>query len=323
MDPLESNQENLVLDETQPKRDYQHSWWRIFLIIFTFISFIIACIFNALSSKTSNGIFTQGIGRVSDKNPTEFTPAGWTFSIWGIIYLWQAVWLIYAISRIPRKSNIGYLYIHPNTLHFIVFVFYIINMGLNIGWLLIWDREHFGWAFFVLLLMLITILAPMIITHILLQRNRSIYVGSNRKLDIWFVRLFVHNGLAVYGTWLYLATTLNLIVWICKIYHRESQAITNASTVGLTLVLIGIIVYFVCENFIFYSSMAYTFVPWFVLIFALSGILSKNYNRTNISQRNQSYALALWIICGILFIIRLGLFILRYTKRKIPTIQEP
>ncbi|CAF4574866.1 unnamed protein product, partial [Rotaria sp. Silwood2] len=51
-------------------------------------------------------IFTQRTGSVSDNNLTEFTPAGWTFSIWGIIYFWQAAWLIYAITRIPRKSYI-------------------------------------------------------------------------------------------------------------------------------------------------------------------------------------------------------------------------
>jgi hypothetical protein len=69
---------------------------------------------------------------------------GWTFSIWGVIYFWQAAWLIYAISRIPRKSNEGYLYIRPNTLHYSIFVLYALNMLLNIAWLIIWDREYVG-----------------------------------------------------------------------------------------------------------------------------------------------------------------------------------
>ncbi len=98
---------------------------------------------------------------MSDANLTDFTPAGkfinirkqklisssnqgWTFAVWGVIYFWQAAWLLYAISRIPRKSNTSYLYIAPNTLHYTVFVFYILNMGLNISWLLIWDRGYFG-----------------------------------------------------------------------------------------------------------------------------------------------------------------------------------
>jgi subtilase family serine protease len=69
--------------------------------------------------------------------------------------------------------------------------------------------------------------------------------------------------------------------------------------------------------------MAYTFIPWFVLIFALSGILSKQHQRNDVSQRNKSYAFALLIISCILFIIRLGLFIIRYMRRKVPTVQDP
>ncbi|CAF2774089.1 unnamed protein product [Rotaria sp. Silwood2] len=169
-------------------------------------------------------------------------------------------------------------------------------MILNIGWLFIWDRGYFGWSLLVIFFI---------------------------KLDIWLVRILVHNGLAIYGTWLYLATLLNLTIWISQIYNKNAQSITDASTAALTFVLVGIIVYFVCENFIFYSSMAYTFVPWFVVIFALSGVLSKNYKRNDIPDRNKFYVLALLIICCILFIIRLGLFIMGYIRNRIPTIQEP
>jgi len=149
------------------------------------------------------------------------------------------------------------------------------------------------------------------------------FIGVYRKLDIWLVRVLVHNGLAVYGTWVYLATLLNLTVWISQIYNRNTQSIIDASTAALCLILVGIVIYFVAENIFFYSSMAYTYLPWFVLIFALSGILSKNYNRTDIPDRNKTFSLALLIICCILFVIRVILFIIRYVTRKIPTIREP
>ncbi|CAF2017737.1 unnamed protein product [Rotaria magnacalcarata] len=315
--------DNRYVDETDTKERFEHRWWHILLITLAVVAFIVTCVFNGLSSTGSNVIFNQKTGSVSDQNLTEFTPAGWTFSIWGVIYFWQAAWLIYALTRIFRKSNTGYLYIEPNTLHFSIFIFYIINMGLNIGWLILWDRTYFGWALLVLFSMLVTIIIPMIITHILLQRNRQKYIDSNRKADIWLVRLFVHNGFAVYGTWLYLATLLNLSVWVSRIYNRNSQSVTDVSTASLSLVLVGVVIYFVCENFIFYSSMAYTFLPWFVLIFGLSGVVSKNANRTDVSNKNKSFALALLIICCGLFAIRLILFIVRYITRKIPTIRDP
>lgn len=150
-----------------------------------------------------------------------------------------------------------------------------------------------------------------------------LFICNKRSKDIWFVRIFVHNGLAIYGTWLYLATLLNLTVWLSQIYNRNSQSITDISTVSLTLTLLGIVIYFICENFIFYISMAYTYTPWFVLIFTLFGIVSKNSKRNDISDRNKTYTIALLIICCILFVIRLGLFLVRYIKQRIPTIQNP
>ena len=189
--------------------------------------------------------------------------------------------------------------------------------------------------------MFVTVIIPMIITHVLLHRNRQRYIDSkrywfwsrfrtvcciaslHRKVDIWLVRLFVHNGLAVYGTWLYLATLLNLVIWVGQIYNKDAQSVTDASTAALSLVLVGIVIYFVCENFIFYPSMAYTFLPWFVLIFALSGILSKNYTRSGVSTRNKSFILALLIICCVLLLVRLIIFIVRYIKDKIPTFRNP
>ena len=143
------------------------------------------------------------------------------------------------------------------------------------------------------------------------------------NVDIWLVRLLVHNGLAIYGTWLYIATLLNLTIWIARIYDRDAQVIVDASTAALSLVLVAIVIYFICENVIFYSSMAYTFLPWFVLIFALSGIMSKNNQRANVSDRNKAFVLALLIICCCLLVLRLTIFIVRYIKGKIPTFREP
>ncbi|CAF2339460.1 unnamed protein product [Rotaria sp. Silwood2] len=138
-----ANKDNLVMDETERKVNFQHRWWHILLIVFAIAAFILTCVFNGLASAGPNSIFTQRTGSISDSNLTEFTPAGWTFSVWGVIYFWQAAWLIYALSRIFRKSNDDYLYIVPNTLHFSIFICYIINMGLNIGWLILWDRQAF------------------------------------------------------------------------------------------------------------------------------------------------------------------------------------
>lgn len=137
------------------------------------------------------------------------------------------------------------------------------------------------------------------------------------------VRLFVHNGLIVYATWLFIATLLNLTIWISQIYDRRTDAIRDTSTAALSVVLAAIVFYFILENFVFYSAMAYTFLAWFVLIFAFAGITSKNYQRTDVSSRNKAFGLALLILSGSLFIIRLLIFFIRYIRGKIPTFRNP
>lgn len=45
----------LVMDGMEEKRDsFQHSWWRILLIVFAIVAFIIACAFNGLASSGPN-----------------------------------------------------------------------------------------------------------------------------------------------------------------------------------------------------------------------------------------------------------------------------
>lgn len=81
------------MDEFNRKGYFQHSWWRILLILLALFSFIMTCIFNGLAGSGPNGmicfskikylimniclgIFIQRTANVSDQNPTEFTPAG-------------------------------------------------------------------------------------------------------------------------------------------------------------------------------------------------------------------------------------------------------
>jgi len=47
-------------------------------------------------------------GELSDQYPNLFVPAGFTFSIWGIIYLLLAIFIIYQLVYAFRKNTQGY-----------------------------------------------------------------------------------------------------------------------------------------------------------------------------------------------------------------------
>ncbi|CAF1438592.1 unnamed protein product [Didymodactylos carnosus] len=139
--------------------------------------------------------------------------------------------------------------------------------------------------------------------------------------DIWLIRFLVINGLALYATWLLIAANLNLAIWIKP---KLSLRIEGwATTICLTIVLLGVISYWVLENFVFYCSMAYTWSPWLVLYVALAGIIAKHHTLLKEGSRNQIYVLIILILTTVFFIVKIVLFVVRYTKSEIPTGSHP
>ncbi|NTV91529.1 MAG: tryptophan-rich sensory protein, partial [Clostridiales bacterium] len=68
-------------------------------------SYIIMIAVNALANIIPfNGVNT---GQVSDSFPNLFAPAGLTFSIWGLIYLLLAVYVLYNLGLFRGGRNNG------------------------------------------------------------------------------------------------------------------------------------------------------------------------------------------------------------------------
>ncbi len=99
---------------------YRHDAGVIASIFIALLSFLFTCLVNGLASKGPNSklnnewllrrkkiwiieFFNKSTAQVSDENPTEFTPAGPTFSLWGLIYTWQVrskiIRTIYSLKR--------------------------------------------------------------------------------------------------------------------------------------------------------------------------------------------------------------------------------
>ncbi|KFU96909.1 hypothetical protein N339_10004, partial [Pterocles gutturalis] len=73
----------------------------MFLSLATFIVMVTLNYGNAFG--IFEGLFRTIPGKISAKYDTDFTPAGWTFLIWNVIYVWQLAWLLYALSGICRR----------------------------------------------------------------------------------------------------------------------------------------------------------------------------------------------------------------------------
>ncbi|KAJ8337111.1 hypothetical protein SKAU_G00383310 [Synaphobranchus kaupii] len=189
-----------------------HSPARIVVIGLSVLLFIIALAFNALAgSGSKNGPFRQSTANVSKKYETEITPAGWTFSIWGLIYFWLFAILTYIVASLCRSDVHGWMYSQPAVLPYGFYLSWIVNMILNITWLSLWDREQ--------------IIAGLIVLVSITFSNYSLiffcchglhshgaWLSKNYRVDLWLFRALVQNGIGVYATWTTIATLLNFTI---------------------------------------------------------------------------------------------------------------
>ncbi len=135
------------------------------------------------------------------------------------------------------------------------------------------------------------------------------------------MRFIVLNGHAVYAAWLLVASSLNFTIWLKKKLSLHAEG--YATTISLILVTIGILVYWILENFVYPSQMAYTWSPWLVWFIAFAGILMKHWRLLREKSFNQLFVLIITILCLILFSVKVILFAVRYTRQEIPTGSNP
>jgi tryptophan-rich sensory protein len=102
------------------------------------VAFVAVIVMNALSNALPlNG---RTAGEISDMLPSYFTPAGYTFSIWGVIYLALLGFIVY--QALPRQRE-------RRLLQRIGFLF-VLSSVANIAWLFAW---HYGFYLLSILFM--------------------------------------------------------------------------------------------------------------------------------------------------------------------------
>jgi len=131
----------------------------------------------------------QPTGAISDRFVVYFTPAGYVFSIWGLIYLGLIAYGIY--QALPRQRD-------DAALKAIALPFWV-SCVANIGWILLW---HYGYFATTLLVMLV-LLGCLVLVYRALSRYPQRSVA-----EFICVRL----PFSIYIGWITVATIANLTV---------------------------------------------------------------------------------------------------------------
>ncbi|MEK5080576.1 TspO/MBR family protein [Solibacillus sp. FSL W7-1436] len=210
------------------------------LYITMWIAMIAVLVVNALSNTLPlNG---QTAAEITNRLEVLFTPAGYVFSIWSLIYVLLVIWLI----MIYRK-------VRDNRFNGKVGILFIISCIFNIAWLFSWHYEQFILSIIVMFFLLFTLIA------IYLQ-----YKNTEKGLSERFPFSF-------YLPWLSVATIAN-VSYVLK----QHEVDLGISEVAGSLILVGVAV------ILGYLAVAVSKDIFFtlVIVWALIGIAVKTDNPT-------------------------------------------
>ncbi|MFT7813857.1 uncharacterized protein LOC108927977 isoform X2 [Arapaima gigas] len=218
-------------------------------------------------------------------------------------------WFCTFTSRDIRNAY-GWMYCKPAVLPYGFFLCWTMNMILNIVWLFLWDREQIVAGLVVLALIAFTnYLIVFFCCHGL--HLYGAWLNKYHKADLWAIRVLVLNGVGVYATWTTIATLLNFSV---VLEYSAGVSRTDAGTVGLSLLLIEVLTWFVLENFVLEKHLRYLLTVYPVVVVALSGNMTKRFDPTS-PERNSVFTAVLLALACVLLVGRILLVLMRHRKQ--------
>lgn len=235
------------------------------------VVFICMVIVNGLAGSTDiiGGVRTA---EISDSNPTLVTPAGYVFSIWGIIYILLAVFVIY--QALPGQKG--------KEFHARISWLFVLSSIFNMIWLFLWQYELLAAS----LILMIFLLLSLIAIYLRLDIGRSAAPMKER--------LAVHLPFSVYLGWITIATIANVSVLLVSL-GWDGFGISETAWASLIIVVALVLTLAVVAT---RKDVAYGLV----VVWALVGIAAK--------QSAYQDVVTIAIVCAVIVLIALAIFLL-------------
>ena len=247
----------------------------------------ISVVLTIILTLTINGLANalplngQNTGQISDRFQVYFVPAGYVFSIWGLIYLGLIAFAIYQAlpsqRENPRLRATGWW----------------ISLGglANSAWIFLWHYEQFPLT----LVVMLVLLATLIVTYLRLGIGRTTVSAAEK----WMVRL----PFSIYLGWITVATVANVT---SLLDYLQWDGFGIAPETWMIIVLIAVLVIALLMNFtrrdVGYAA---------VILWALAGISIKH-------AAVPVVATPTWIVFGLVALTLLAAFFLRRPTRRAP-----
>ncbi|CAL4067741.1 unnamed protein product [Meganyctiphanes norvegica] len=253
-------------------------------------------------------IFVSTPGNQTTKYELSITPAGWTFTIWTVIYGWLLLAHLYSLILLCRRNSVGPAYLCPPILNIGFLLTYTLNLLFNVVWLFLWDRDLIIYSSGFLWGVCLTSWIATGIIHGTVGHHGA-WMAAHAKVDLWFIRIFWHNGLAMYTTWTTITALLNLAMVLKYELNIDEQLIVY---IVLGVISGLMLLWFILENTALDRWMRYTVTQYAVIVVAMVGIYYKGYTSAN--METGYFMVTLLGVSVFCFVARLGLVILRACK---------
>lgn len=252
-------------------------------------AFVLAMIFNGLAGSTTflGGVDTAG---VSDAYKNLFTPAGFTFAIWGVIYSLILVFVLYVCGIGRRKTS----KVNPRTLTKIT-TLASINLAINTTWILAWQYQIM-WLSVLLMLVLLSTLILIVEEIKKTKLNGAEYVQLKLPFSIYF-------------GWISVATVANIAAWLVSIQWGGFGFSDQVWMISVTILaaILGLTV-----------SLTNRDIPYIlVFIWAFVGILSCHTSESGYGGKYPEIITTLIFLLCIISACTLGLIVSKQRENSI------
>lgn len=183
--------------------------------IIVILSIVATIVINILANTLPlNGLNT---GEISDRFQVYFVPAGYVFSIWGLIYIGLIAYAVFQAlpsqRENPRMRHTGY---------------WVAASGLaNIAWIFLWHYEQFPWT----LVAMFSLLGILIVTY----QRLGTGLTSVSVAETWAARV----PFSIYLGWITVATVANIT---SVLYFLNWNGFGISPETWMIIVLVAVIV---------------------------------------------------------------------------------
>lgn len=161
-------------------------------LIMSILSFAVALFMNYLFSTGFAG--RKSVGEISGIYSVAITPAGFTFAIWGLIYLGLTILCIQLIlESIQSRGRKLLEKLGP---------WFIISNLFNAAWVYFWTSE----MIFISVLIIIGLLISLV--------RLSIQTSALDTSSVFSFNFISQTSIRIYTGWVIAATVLNISIWI-------------------------------------------------------------------------------------------------------------